>query len=123
MNGNKIFVDTNILIYFLQGDKDVIAMISDKEIVISFITELELLSLPKISDKSKKLIKELLKICLIIDINAEIKDLAIEFRQKSKIKLPDAIIAATAYFHQLPLLTAVKRFKSIEELEVLIYEL
>ena len=123
MNGNKIFVDTNILIYFLQGDKDVIAMISDKEIVISFITELELLSLPKISDKSKKLIKELLKICLIIDINAEIKDLAIEFRKKSKIKLPDAIIAATAYFHQLPLLTADKQFKSIEELEVLIYEL
>ena len=123
MNGNKIFVDTNILIYFLQGDKDVIAMISDKEIVISFITELELLSLPKIPDKSKKLIKELLKICLIIDINAEIKDLAIEFRKKSKIKLPDAIIAATAYFHQLPLLTADKQFKSIEELEVLIYEL
>jgi hypothetical protein len=123
MNGNKIFVDTNILIYFLQGDKDVIAMISDKEIVISFITELELLSLPKISDKSKKLIKELLKICLIIDINAEFKDLAIEFRKKSKIKLPDAIIAATAYFHQLPLLTADKQFKSIEELEVLIYEL
>ena len=123
MNGNKIFVDTNILIYFLQGDKDVIAMISDKEIVISFITELELLSLPKISDKSKKLIKELLKICLIIDINAEIKHLAIEFRKKSKIKLPDAIIAATAYFHQLPLLTADKQYKSIEELEVLIYEL
>ncbi len=81
MNGNKIFVDTNILIYFLQGDKDVISMISDKEIVISFITELELLSLPKIPDKSKKLIKELLKICLIIDINAEIKALAIEFRK------------------------------------------
>ena len=123
MNGNKIFVDTNILIYFLQGDKDVVEMISDKEVVISFITELELLSLPKISDKSKKLIKELLKICLIIDINAEIKDLAIEFRKKLKIKLPDAIIAATAYFHQLPLLTADKQFKSIEELEVLIYEL
>ena len=87
MNGNKIFVDTNILIYFLQGDKDVVEMISDKEVVISFITELELLSLPKISDKSKKLIKELLKICLIIDINAEIKDLAIEFRKKSKLKL------------------------------------
>ncbi len=60
MNGNKIFVDTNILIYFLQGDKDVIEIISDKEIVLSFITELELLSLPKISDKSKKSIKEYL---------------------------------------------------------------
>jgi predicted nucleic acid-binding protein len=123
MNGSKIFVDTNILIYFLQGDKDVVEMISDKEIVISFITELELLSLPKISDKAKKHIKELLKKILIIDINSDIKDLAIEFRQKSKLKLPDSIIAATAYFYKLPLLTADKQFKSIEELEVLIYEL
>jgi predicted nucleic acid-binding protein len=44
MNGSKIFVDTNILLYFLKGDEEVIDMISDNEIVISFITELELLS-------------------------------------------------------------------------------
>ena len=44
MSGNRIFVDTNILIYFLIGDREVIEMISDKDIVISFITELELLA-------------------------------------------------------------------------------
>jgi predicted nucleic acid-binding protein len=48
MNGSRIFVDTNILLYFLNGDPEVIDMISDKEIFISFITELELLSFPKL---------------------------------------------------------------------------
>jgi predicted nucleic acid-binding protein len=123
MNGNKIFVDTNILVYFLKGDKEVIEMIADKDLVISFITELELLSLPKISEKSKKLIKELLNNCLIIDLNNEIKELTIEFRKKSKLKLPDSIIGASAYFFNLPLLTADKQFKSIDEIEVLLYEL
>ncbi len=41
MSGNKLFVDTNILLYFLSGDQEVIEMISDKDLVISFITELE----------------------------------------------------------------------------------
>ena len=34
MNGSKLFVDTNILLYFLNGDQEVVEMISDKEIVL-----------------------------------------------------------------------------------------
>ena len=49
MSGSRLFVDTNILLYFLQGDREVIEMIADKNLVISFITELELLSFPKLS--------------------------------------------------------------------------
>ena len=96
MNGSRIFVDTNILLYFLTGDVEVIDMISDKDIFISFITELELLSFPKLTDKDEKTIKGLLKNCIIIDINPEIKNLTIELRKKSNLKLPDSIIAATA---------------------------
>jgi len=96
MNGSRIFVDTNILLYFLNGDVEVIDMISDKDIFISFITELELLSFPKLTDKDEKTIKGLLKNCIIIDINPEIKNLTIELRKKSNLKLPDSIIAATA---------------------------
>ena len=59
MSGNRLCVDTNILLYFLKGDQEVIEMISDKDIVISFITELELLSFPKISPDSEETIKGL----------------------------------------------------------------
>ena len=69
MSGNRLCVDTNILLYFLNGDQEVIEMISDKDLVISFITELELLSFPKISPDTEETIKGLLKNCQIIDIN------------------------------------------------------
>jgi hypothetical protein len=38
MGGGSVFVDTNILLYFLKGDEIAVNMISDKDIVISFIT-------------------------------------------------------------------------------------
>ncbi|MFN6946113.1 MAG: hypothetical protein ACK4ND_14280 [Cytophagaceae bacterium] len=40
MNGNKLFVDTNIVLYFLKGDPEVVDLISDKELVVSVITEI-----------------------------------------------------------------------------------
>ncbi|HBH24195.1 MAG TPA: VapC toxin family PIN domain ribonuclease [Cytophagales bacterium] len=121
MNGNKVFVDTNILIYFLQGEQDVIDMISDKDLAISFITELELLSFPRIEDETEDLINQFLKECTIIDINRKIKDLTIGIRRKSKLMMPDSIVAATAYFMNLPLLTADKQFERLEEIDVVIY--
>jgi len=41
MNGSRIFVDTNILLYFLNSDIEVVDILSDKDVYISFITELE----------------------------------------------------------------------------------
>lgn len=98
-------------------------MISDKELVISFITELELLSFPKISEDSEETINGLLKNCQVVNIKQEIKDLTIEFRRKSKLKLPDSIVAATAFYSKLPLLTADRQFRAVEELELIMYEI
>ena len=90
--------------------------------MISFITELELLSFPKLSRDQENNIKELLKNCQLINLNEEIKSLTIELKRKYKLKLPDAIIAATAYYLNLPLITADKQFKQVEELEIILYE-
>ncbi len=105
MNGNSVIVDTNMVIYFLKGEQDVIDMIGDKHLVISFITELELLFFPKITNDTEGLINRFIKECTVIDINRKIKDLTIDLRRKSKLKLPDTIVAATAYYMSLPLLT------------------
>ena len=123
MNGNRLFVDTNILIFFLKGDQEVIDIISEKDPVISFITELELLSFPEDARDSEDTIKGLLRNCSIIDINQEIKKGTIRFRKSTTLKLPDAIIAATAQFTELPLITADKQFKSVKDLDVILYEL
>lgn len=122
MNGNKLFVDTNILLYFLKGEPDVVELIADKDLILSVITEIELLSFPKINHDTEQQIKSLLKACTILDLEREIKDLTIDFRRKYKIKLPDAIIAASVYSRKIPLLTSDKDFKKIEELDILIFE-
>ena len=122
MSGNRLFVDTNILLYFLKGHPEVIDLISDKELVVSVITEIELLSFPLLTAENKQQIKNLLNDCTILDLNQEIKELTIEFRKKYKIKLPDSLIAASAYSSKAPLLTSDKEFRKIEELNLLIYE-
>ena len=57
MSGDRIFVDTNILIYLLKGDPEIAQMLDGKQLSISFITELELLSYPDLSKKEAKSIR------------------------------------------------------------------
>lgn len=122
MNGNDIFLDTNILIYLLQGNEEVANIINDKHFVISFITELELLSYPTQSKEEEKAINKLLQECYIVDINAEIKRKTVSIRLNNKVKLPDAIICATASFINIPILTADKKLATIKDLDVVILE-
>lgn len=122
MSGNKIFVDTNIILYFLKGDPIVVDLVLDKELVISIISEIEILAFPGLSVENERQIKLFLSDCIIAELDQKVKELTIELRRKYKLKLPDSIIAASAFFQKTPLLTADKEFKKIEELDLLIYE-
>ena len=53
-------------------------------------------------------------------LNAHIKAQTIKLRKKYKIKLPDAIIAATAITYELPLVSADQGFSQIEELDFIL---
>lgn len=122
MSGNKLFVDTNILIYLLNGDSDISKILDGKELVISVISELELKSFPNVTQTELAIIDSLVEECQVINLNQEIKKLAIEIRRTRKMKLPDAIVAASAYYSKLPIFTADKEFEKLEELDVIIYE-
>ena len=89
---------------------------------MSFITELELLSYKDLTRTDIKKIQSLLAESTVMDINPEIKRLTLIVRRKYKLKLPDAIIAATSLFMKIPLITADVTFKKIEELELILYE-
>lgn len=122
MNGSNLFVDTNVLIYLLDKDEALLSILDHKSISISFISELELLSFRNYSFSEKKKLDELLNECIVIDINQEIKNFSVQHRLKNKLKLPDAIIAATAQYLSIPLLTADQDFKKVKEIDVLLYE-
>lgn len=122
MNGNRLFLDTNIILYFLSGDETLAELLDGKQFYLSFITQLELLAYSGISGKEQKIIEELLNQCIIIDINTEIKIKVIEIRKKYKLKLPDSIISATSLYLDLPLITADAEFKLVKELNLIYYE-
>lgn len=121
MNGNKIFLDTNIVIYFLEGDDTLTAFLDRKIPYISFITKLELLGFESISNEQEMKIEAFLSECIVIGINSEIEKEVIRIRKKYKVKLPDSIIMATAIYHDLPLITADRDFERIKELNVIHY--
>ena len=118
MSGTDYLVDTNILIQLENGNSQVAEFINGKTLFIQFISELELLSKLGLTPTQQKIIEMLLDDCIILDMNREIKKQTIAIKQIHKVKLPDAIIAATAISFDLPLLTSDKGYKKIPELNL-----
>ena len=86
MVGEFILLDTNILIYLLQGNQKLAQMLSDTQIVISVISEMEVQCL-KMTDDALQKVKKLLSQCSIIELNPTIKEGAIEIVKQGKLKL------------------------------------
>jgi predicted nucleic acid-binding protein len=121
MSGIKFLVDTNILIYLQNGRPSINQYLGD-EFYVSDITVLEYLGVKGITEVQLNSRKMVLDACQLVEFKQTIRDLAIDLKQKYQIKVPDAIIAATAIFHKRILLTADKDFKKIKELNLLIIE-
>lgn len=117
MNGIDFVADTNAIIYLLAGNPCMKSFI-DKSLGVSVITEMELLSFPRITEQEQLVIKELLLNCMISYLDNDIKNQAIYLRRFYKIKLPDAIVAATAISYNVPLLTADREFNKIKGLNL-----
>lgn len=122
MSGNKLFLDTNVILYLLNGDHTLAELLNNKQIYISVITELELLGYKGIKKKEEKIIQEFVSQCKTITINSAIKAETIRIRKNYNTKLPDSIIIATALYLDLPLITADVEFKKVEELTLILYE-
>lgn len=73
------------------------------------------------NDASLKILTSFLNSVTIINIDDKVKIKAIELRKKTKIKLPDCIIAASALAYNIPLITADKGFKKIEDIDLILY--
>ena len=121
MNGISIICDTNPLIYLLDGNKAIAQFLDNKQLYLSVITELELFGKQNLSKNDNELIDSLLMNCFVIDIEHEIKQIYKEIKQKYTLKLPDAIIAATALYLDLPLLTFDKDFRNVPDLKLMLW--
>jgi hypothetical protein len=122
MNGNNFLLDTNAVLYLLNGDETLADFLFEKQLYISIITEIELLSYKKITAKEQKQIQGFINELEILNINQAIKNTTIITKHNSKLKLPDAIIAATSIVYQIPLLSADRQFKTLDNLDLIFYE-
>ena len=123
MNGNSLLLDSNIVLYLLNGEETLIPLLEDKQLYLSFITQLELLSFPKISREEINKIESFIKECIIIEMSSTIKNDTINLRKKFYLKLPDSIIAATSLYINVPLVTADSDFKKLtDEVDLVFYQ-
>ena len=90
MNGDPLLLDTNIVLYYLNGEKSLFPVLEERQLYLSFITQLELLSFHGITGTETEAINGFFNECTIIDITSRIKELTIELRKKYRLKLPDA---------------------------------
>ncbi len=118
MNGIKILLDTNALLLYLQGSLEIKNDL--KEIGISVITKMEYLVNPALGLKDIHLfntLQEYISIFYLSDKEEAIFKETIKIRRKYKLKLPDAIIAATAITNEATLISADDLFTKIYSLK------
>ncbi len=116
--------DTNAIIYYLKGDKDVSNKIEEilttnPSIYISTVTEVELFGFPKITEIEAYQIEKILETVSIIPLDSRIARMAARIRQLYKLKTADSVIAATALFTGSVLITRnVKDFSKVTDLQI-----
>jgi predicted nucleic acid-binding protein len=117
-------IDTNVWIDALSGRLSSTAFLKISVQAdwagYSAITRLELFGLPGLKGEEESKISEILKAFVEIAVESSIIDRAIDVRKARRIKVPDAIIAATALVKGCSLITRnTEDFKGISELVVI----
>ncbi|MDD5579583.1 MAG: type II toxin-antitoxin system VapC family toxin [Methylobacter sp.] len=118
MNGNKYLLDTNFILGILKSDPLVLAQASARQLHVgecsySAITRMELLGFHRITREEESLIRQKLNRLTYLPLTGTIENVVIDLRQTRKIKLPDAIIAATALCFDIELLTLDQHLLSV----------
>jgi predicted nucleic acid-binding protein len=95
----KLVLDSNAIIDFLKERPaafDLTALVEEHECFVSVIVKLELLKSPDITPDAERQIFDFLELIPVLPLNTFIEDETIAVSRAVKLKLPDAIIAATA---------------------------
>ncbi len=116
-----LLLDTNSVIYFFNGEENISNLIekTEERVYLSFITKIELLCFETADEDVMKKIYEFIREVEILYIDDEIITNTIDCRKNMKLKLPDAIIAATAKTKALPLVTADKSFQKVKNIRII----
>lgn len=119
-----MLIDTNILIFYLKGDPEIISALSTwkregKPLFITTITVAEILALPKLTSKEIEKIMNFLQGFVAVPLDNKLAELVATIKRTYSLNLADAIIAGTAIDNNLPLITRDRHFRKVKELTII----
>ncbi len=118
----RLLLDTNsVIALFNENAKVIEATDTADDIFISVINELEFKSFSNLSLHDIELFDDFVSRIHVLDLQASnitLKNKIVEIRNAYRLRLPDAIIAASAIVNNAVLVTADKGFKKVEELQL-----
>ena len=117
----KFLLDTNVVIYLLGGR--LLHALPQGDFGVSVITEIELLSYPTLSPDEDRVMRGFLDEVVRYPLTDAIRDRTISLRRQFRLKLPDALIAATALEAGATLLTNDQQLHVVPGLSVQAVEL
>jgi len=124
MEQQQYLIDTNAVVDYLgkilpAAGMDFMDGVIDAVPTVSVVTKIEMLGFNAPAEHYQ-LLSDFIKDATVVDLTDNIVDSTIDIRKKYKIKLPDAIIAATAIVHKMILITRnISDFKNVTSLTVI----
>ncbi|HEX4085969.1 MAG TPA: type II toxin-antitoxin system VapC family toxin [Chthoniobacteraceae bacterium] len=107
-------LDTNVALYLLGGK--LAAPLPEGGYGVSVITEMELLSWPSLTAEEEERVIAFLASVILCDLTPGVRKRAVRFRRDERLKLPDAIVCATALEHDVELWTNDTRLAKVSGL-------
>lgn len=121
MNGRNLLFDSNIVIYIAQKKLVPDAFVQPEDVLlISDVSFMETMGYTFTDMTERQETEALLAVLFRFPISEPVVQKVIEIRQSRRMKLPDAIIAATALIHNCTIVTRnISDFSGLPGLEVL----
>lgn len=109
MPGNRYLLDTNALVALLRGNPQLLALTQSAEwLGLSVINVLEFSGFDGLSADDRHLLSQFVLRVTVVDVvfsNIALMAQIADLRQRKALKLPDAIVMASAALHQATVLT------------------
>jgi tRNA(fMet)-specific endonuclease VapC len=109
MPGKRYLLDTNALVALLQGNHELVSLTQSADwLGTSVINVLEFLGFDGLTESDRLLFKQFVSRIAVVDVahnNAALMAHIAALRQRKILKLPDAIVMASAALHEATLIT------------------
>ena len=114
----RCLLDTNAVVSLLRGHGDLLAVTKQARWVgISIITEIEFRAFADLAPEDTQLFADFLERVTVIDLahqDTRLLDRVITLRRDHRLRLPDAVVVASALVHEARLVTADRHLLGLQ---------